>query len=44
LTALQLPSPPICPVQNEVKKGEYEKNLNIEVKQLGIFTGFDRTL
>jgi hypothetical protein len=27
-----------------VKEGEYEKNLNIEVKQLGICTGFDRTL
>lgn len=27
-----------------MKEGEYEKNLNIEVKQLGICTGFDRTL
>jgi len=27
-----------------VKEREYEKNLNIEVKQLGICTGFDRTL
>ena len=27
-----------------MKEGEYEKKFNIEVKQLGICTGFARTL